>query len=884
MVMGRVVADSATAEHDTVRDPRFALAKFRPPALPATLVVRSGLHDRLTAGAARRLTLVAGSAGAGKSVLLADWTAARPAGVTGWLSCDSADADPLRFWAGFIEAPRAIEPAFGCDAAGLLAMNRHMSADVIASIANDAAKLPKGSAIIIDDFHIAAPAVARDMTDLVECWPAETTQLVLAGRFDPPLRLHRLRISAELCEVRDRDLYFSPADSRDLLAKFGVQVSDADLAVLHQRSEGWPAILQMAALALRSTTDPVRVARALRVRSQEIADYFVAEVLDQQPPEVARFMLDTSVLTELTADTCAAISGAQDAAVLLHAIDAAQLFLVPLDEERTRFRCHGLVRQIMRAELRARDPARERMVERRAAEHFESAGDVRLAARHFLAARQGDRALALLRDQVVTDFLSDPALPGLPDLNTVDPSVLVNAPDELLALAADLLLSGDTVRGGEYLDLLEKARPSIAPESRLAARVAAIRSFRYAVTGQLPMAVGEALRARAIQEQTHLSDEWNVAVPLVLLRVYPCLEAFRAVEREAAAVLEMPSSPEPAKLVLVPGALALIRLESGRLGEAADAARSADTAARRLGFDRHFFAIDHLRALAGLALERRDTDTAERLTEQVLRLSEPQRPLFEFLALLDRAQIRAARGQFREALASIDSARLVLAQASSALLARADEQEAVVRLSLGDLHSPAELAGRLPGARRQLLLARIALAAGDHRAAQQHLQAVAPGGLTPRLALVRQLLLAAAAIERGDPAVASIVGSALHAARRQGFLNTVIMTSPEVSAYLTEHAAELLPDPFIEQLITAALQVRTAWDGAGQPGRVLVEPLTVAEQRVLTLLPASTYLQIADILYVSRNTVKTHLRSIYRKLGVTSRPQALRRAADLRLL
>ena len=360
--MGRVAADSATAEHDAARDPQFALAKFSPPALPDTLVVRSRLRDRLTAGAGRRLTSVVGSAGAGKSVLLADWTASRPAGVTAWLSCDSADADPLRFWAGFIGAPRAIEPAFGRDAADLLAMNRQMSADVIASIANDAAKLPEGSAIIVDDFHIAAPAVARDMTDLVECWPAETTQLVLAGRFDPPLRLHRLRISAELCEVRDRDLYFSLADSRDLLANFGVQISDADLAVLHQRSEGWPAALQMTALSLRSTTDPARVARALRVRSQEIADYFIAEVLDQQPPEVARFMLDTSVLSELTADTCAAVSGARDAAVLLHAIDAAHLFLVPVDEERTRFRCHGLVRQIMRAELRARDPARERML------------------------------------------------------------------------------------------------------------------------------------------------------------------------------------------------------------------------------------------------------------------------------------------------------------------------------------------------------------------------------------------------------------------------------------------------------------------------------------------------------------------------------------------
>jgi LuxR family transcriptional regulator, maltose regulon positive regulatory protein len=882
--MEHLVAHSAAAGHDGTRDPQFAVTKFRPPNLPDTLVVRSGLRDRLAAGAGRRLTLVAGSAGVGKSVLLADWAAARPPGLTAWLSCDSADADPLRFWAAFIEAPRLIEPAFGGDAAGLLEMNRQMSPDVVASIANDAAKLPKGSAIVVDDFHVAAPGVATDMDDLVECWPAETAQLVLAGRFDPPLRLHRLRISAELCEVRDRDLYFSLADSRELLANFGVQLSDADLAVLHQQSEGWSAALQMAALSLRNTTDPVRVARALRVRSQEMADYFIAEILDQQPPEVARFMLDTSVLSELTADACAAISGAQDAEALLHAIDAAHLFLVPVEEERTRFRCHGLVRQIMRAELRARDSARERMLQLRAAEFFESTGDVRRAASHFLTARQGDRALALLRDRVVTDYLTDPALPRLPDLNAVDPSVLVNAPDELLALAADLLLTGDTVRGGEYLDLLEQARPSMVPGSRLAARTAAIRAFRYAVTGQLPMAVGEALRARVIQEQAHLSDDWNAAVPLILLRVYTCPEAFQAVERESAAVLEIPSFPEPAKLVLVSGAQALARLESGHLAEAADAAKSADTAAWRLGFDRHFFAIDHLRALAGLALERRDIDTAERLNEQVLRLSEPQRPLFEFLALLDRAQILAARGHLREALASIDSARLALVQASSALLARADEQEALVRLSLGDLHSAAELASGFSGARRELLRARIALAAGDHHAAQRHLQAMVPDGLTPRLALVRQLLLAAAAIERGDPAVARILGSALHAARREGFLNTVIMTSPEVSAYLVEHAAELTPDPFVEQLITAALEVRAARDGAGQPGRVLVEPLTAAEQRVLALLPTSTYLQIADFLYVSRNTVKTHLRSIYRKLGVTSRSQALQRAVDLRLL
>ena len=149
---------------------------------------------------------------------------------------------------------------------------------------------------------------------------------------------------------------------------------------------------------------------------------------------------------------------------------------------------------------------------------------------------------------------------------------------------------------------------------------------------------------------------------------------------------------------------------------------------------------------------------------------------------------------------------------------------------------------------------------------------------------MRQLLLAAAAIERDDPAAAGLLGSALHGARSHGFLNTVVTTAPQVAGYVVEHAAELRPDPFIEQLIAAALAVRAARPADAASCRVLAEPLTAAEQRILTLLPTSTYLQIADTLYVSRNTVKTHLRSIYQKLGVTSRSEALARAVDLRLL
>ncbi len=862
---------------------RFATAKFRPTTLPATLVTRPELLGRLDEGADRRLTVVLGSAGTGKSVLLSSWAAARQPGLTSWLSCDEADADPVRFWAAFIEAPQAVAPGFGADAADLMAIDGAMSADVTASLANDAAKLPAGSVLIVDDFHTTATAIARNMTDLVERWPAKTAQLVLAGRADPPVRLHRLRLSGELTELRDRDLHLSLTESRALLANFGVQLAAADLALLQRRTEGWAAALQMAALTLSSTTDPERATRALNLGSHTLADYFISEVLEQQPPEVKQFMLDICVLDELTAAACSAVTGRQDAATLLRGLDAASLFMVALDDDRTAYRYHHLIQQVLRAELHATDHEGELALQLRAAEWLESTGDTRRATRHYLAARQPDRALGLLEDRVVSDFLRDPAVPAALDLSMLDPSLLAGSPDRLLALAADLLLWGDGVRGGRYLDLFEQGQPDLPADSRLASRFAEMQCLRYALTGQAHESLRHGLAARDIQQQSQLSDEWNVAVPTVLMRVYTWLEDYEAVEGEISAALAISSLADPLKLVLVRGAQALAWFEAGHITQAAEAAGGVDADARRLGFDQHFMAVDHLRALAGTALERRDLDAAERLTERALSISEGGRPPFEFLALLDRAQIWAARGQVHDALATIDTARRVLPGTGSVLLTRADELEALLRLSLGDLHSPAELAGRLSGLRRSLLLARISLAAGDHRAAVELLQAPAPAGMTPRLALVRQVLLAAAAFERGDPAAAGILGGVLQTARREGFLNLVVTTAPQLTSYLIEHSARVRADPFLEQLTTAALEVRAAHPDAS-PARGPLEPLTPAELRILNLLPTSTYVQMAAMLYVSRNTVKTHLRSIYRKLGVVSRQEAIERAVSLRLL
>jgi ATP/maltotriose-dependent transcriptional regulator MalT len=252
----------------------------------------------------------------------------------------------------------------------------------------------------------------------------------------------------------------------------------------------------------------------------------------------------------------------------------------------------------------------------RAAEWFQSIGNSRRAARHLLAANEVDRALAVMRDGVVTDFLRDPALPTVPDLRAVPASVLAAAPDRLLGLAADLLTSGYTADGGHYLDLLERAQPSLLlDDSMLAARFAALRCLRFALAGRVEEALDAGLTARSIQATSGADQQFETTIPLVLLRVYTWLEDLDAVEREAAAVLALPSASEPVRAVLVPGAQALAWFEFGRLSAATEAATAAQNHATALGFDRHFFAVG-LPAGAGRgrpgAAEHRYRGTAHR--------------------------------------------------------------------------------------------------------------------------------------------------------------------------------------------------------------------------------------------------------------------------------
>ena len=248
-----------------LRSPRFPPSKFHAPSTPSRLVRRSRLLDALDRGRRARLTLVLGSAGAGKTALLADWLAAHPERPAAWLSCDPADAEPARFVAAIIEALRRASnrTELGEDARQLLSLDGEVSADVMAALADDLDGLGGPLVLVIDDFHLTAGPGTAALTLLLECRPA-SLQVVLASRDDPDLRLHRMRANEDLVEVRDQDLSFSAEETRHFLSGFGLSLSERDVRIVHERSEGWIAGLQMAAISMQNSPDPVTHRRSRR--------------------------------------------------------------------------------------------------------------------------------------------------------------------------------------------------------------------------------------------------------------------------------------------------------------------------------------------------------------------------------------------------------------------------------------------------------------------------------------------------------------------------------------------------------------------------------------------------------------------------------------------
>ncbi|HVH22345.1 MAG TPA: helix-turn-helix transcriptional regulator, partial [Pseudonocardia sp.] len=371
--------------------------KLRTPRPRTGSVSRPRLVQRLRAGAERELVLVCGPAGFGKTNLLADWVGTGGRAVA-WLSLDARDNDPVRFWRHVAAALDGVHPGLA-DRVGALVAGGAPTSFVapVTALVNQLATAPEDVSLVVDDYHlITAQEVHRSLEFLLDNLPS-ALHLVLASRSDPPLPLARLRARGQLTELRAGDLRFTYGETAQLLRKtVGHDLPAAVVAALGERTEGWAAGLQLAALSLQGRRDIPRFVEEFSGSHRFVLDYLTEEVLERQTEQLRTFLLETSILERLSGSLCDAVVGCSDSQRTLQSVERASLFLIPLDEERRWWRYHHLFAELLRATLQRLYPARVPELHRAATSWFERHHLPDDAIRHALAAGDPEWAAAIV--------------------------------------------------------------------------------------------------------------------------------------------------------------------------------------------------------------------------------------------------------------------------------------------------------------------------------------------------------------------------------------------------------------------------------------------------------------------------------------------------------
>src|SRR5437660_3574200 len=367
------------------------------PRLRPNVVSRPRLLERLNAGLHRKLTLIAAPAGFGKTTLVSAWVEGidRP---TAWLSLAEGENDPTRFLAYLAAALQTIAATLGEGVLGVLQSSQPPPPEaILTALLNEITTLPDQFVLVLDDYHVIdAKPVDLALTYLVEHLPPHM-HLRIASREDPQLPLARLRARSHLTELRAADLRFTPSEAAAFLSQvMHLSLSAEDIAALEDRTEGWIAGLQLAALSMQGHSDVPRFIRAFAGDHRYIVDYLVAEVLERQPEGVRSFLLQTAILDRLSGSLCDAVTGLEEGNARLEALERGNFFVVPLDDQRHWYRYHHLFAEVLSAHLMAEQPDQVSALHRRASEWYEQHGSAADAIRHALAAKDLERAADLV--------------------------------------------------------------------------------------------------------------------------------------------------------------------------------------------------------------------------------------------------------------------------------------------------------------------------------------------------------------------------------------------------------------------------------------------------------------------------------------------------------
>jgi LuxR family maltose regulon positive regulatory protein len=883
------------------------------------VVPRPRLREQLDRRGQPALTLVSAAAGFGKTTLVADWFADGPA--TAWLSLDPGDNDPALFWTYVVAALHATCPEAAAGARALLDGPPPTTDAVVTTLLNDLHALDHDIVLVLDDYHvIESPEVHDGVAFLLGRLPAHA-HLVIASRSDPPLALAALRARGELLEIRAADLRFTSDEAADYLNDaMDLTLAPGDVEVLEARTEGWIAALQLAALSMQGRPDVAGFIADFAGDDRFILDYLVGEVLDRQSAEVRSFLLETSVLGRLTGPLCDAVTGRTDSRARLEQLERANLFLVPLDDRRTWYRYHHLFADVLRARLL--DEGRDRIPElhRRAADWYDADGDAVEAITHALAGGDVERAAQLIE-------LAAPALTR----NRKEASVrrwLEALPDEVfparpvlaLSLAGVRMATGDPTGVAPLLDLVESALEPGAPPpivvdvdafDRLPAQLEVQRAGLALLGGDLAGATAHATRVLdLIEPDDHLQR--GAATALLGLAHWAKGELVAAERRYGEAVASLVAAGHLADALGCSLALADMQVAQGRLGDAVQTFESGlrwttEHPGLRGAADMHV-------GMSEVLIERNDLDGAARHLEASTLLGDaaglPQNPYRRRVA---RALLGLAHGDLDGALELLDEALPLYDTDFSPPVRPVAAIRARVRRARGDVSGARRWAAEHHLAAdddltyvdeyAHLTLARTLLAppAAGHdgpspdeaiRLLERLLAAAEDGGR--RGSRIEALaLLASAHHARGDAeAAGSRLEDAVRRAEPEGHVRAVLDAGPAMPDLLRALAATAGAPPHAHRILAATAASVPVVPGvpavpaasAPRSPSGLVDDLSARELDVLRLLRSDlSGPEIARELLVSLNTLRTHTKHIYTKLGVNNRREATTRAAELGL-
>ncbi|MPZ92909.1 MAG: helix-turn-helix transcriptional regulator [Actinobacteria bacterium] len=896
------------------------------PARRPRLVERSRLIQRLDAALVRgcKLMLISAPAGFGKTTLVSDWiahsTQRQPSTRVAWLSLDDGDNDPSRLLTHLVAALHGIDADIGSEALHLLHNAQTVPIEpTLTTLINDVTRASGHILLVLDDYHvIEARPVHEAVIFLLDHLPSQL-RLVVASRSDPPLPLARLRTREELTELRADDLRFTRDEAERFLNQvMGLTLSTADVDALETRTEGWVAGLQLAALSLQDREDASAFIGAFTGSHRFVIDYLVEEVLRQQPDHVRGFLLDTAVLDRLTGALCDALTGRDDGSGMLETLERANLFVVPLDDQREWYRYHHLFADVLRARMLSEQPERVPMLHRLASAWYERNDLSEEAVKHALAAQDFERAAYLMELALPTirrhrhDAMLLGWLKALPDdvvrrkpvlsvfygwmmlvsgdLDAVEPR-LGDAERALRGVAGTANTSADTeelrtlpATIAVYRASLAQARGDVAGMAEHARRALELAGpadhlARGGAAGFLGLAawangdVETALQTfsdavASLHAAGNLVDELSSTI--VLADMWVAAGRPSKARRLYEHALQQATAEEKAVLPVTANlhvGLSEIHRELGQLDTATRHLETAKTLGERASMTesryRWFVAMARVREAED------DPEAAAELLDQAERLYlrgffPEVRPIAAM-----KARIRIAQGKLLEAG---DWARQRGVSATDDLsYLREFDHLTLVRLLIGRyrVHRDDSAIREAVGLLRRLLEA----AEGSRRTGS----------------LVEVLMLQALAHEtQGDrPLAVEALEKALAAAPEpedyvrlfldEGEPMVSLLRYAEERGLLGHHPRRLLDAGTPVELGAAAPE---AAPGATPP-LSMVEPLSGRELQVLRLLNSElSGPEIARELFVSLNTLRTHTKHIFTKLEVSSRRAAVRRAQE----